>query len=94
MENKVFTAPAVAGVLKEGFIEARLHVDADEERVPKIARNLQLQRDVARTPALPVYVILQPATEVELARQEANSTQAAFLAFLRKGAGGKVSTPR
>ena len=52
--------------VKNSIVEARLHWDAhDESKRPRIR---QLVADVAKSRAQPIYVILDPATETEIAR--------------------------
>jgi hypothetical protein len=97
MEQNVLTAPAVAGFLREGFIEARLHMDVPE-RVPDFRRNEQVSKAlVDGSIALPIYVVLDPATEAPLGRQDAYADKDGFLAFLKQAAtrgGLKVSSRR
>ena len=86
MEGKVFPSPAVAEVLNEKYVETRLHVDVPD-RVPDIEENRRLQREYARTIALPVYVAIDPGTGQELGRFEgADLGGAKFRAFLLEAA--------
>ena len=62
METSVFTTPEVSGLLSN-FVEARLHTDNDN---PNIEQILELQRELTGTKSLPVYVIVDPATERRL----------------------------
>jgi hypothetical protein len=55
MEEKVFPQPAVAGELAR-FVEARLHTDGQVN----IERIKALQAEIARSPANPIYVIVDP----------------------------------
>lgn len=81
MEENVFPEPAVAGHLKN-YVEARLHTDGRKN----IERILQLQEDLARTAANPVYVLVDPADEREIARFEgATFDQDEFIDFLVVG---------
>lgn len=79
MEENVFPKPAVAGILENRYVEARLHTDGKTN----IDRIKQLQESLARTTANPVYVLIDPEGEKELGRFEgASVTDAAFIEFL------------
>ena len=54
-EEKVFTSNKVSGVLERSFIEARLHIDGD-----KRDRIVPLQAELAKSVAIPFYVVLDP----------------------------------
>jgi len=88
MEKKFLPKPAVAGVLKEGYVEARLHTD--RETVPQLERILELQAKYAESVALPIYVVVDPETEQRIGKYEgaqpAISSGAAedFLRFLKE----------
>ena len=83
MEENFFPSPAVAGILTENFIEARLHTDGETNA----ERILELQESLARSVANPIYVIVDPKSEKELARYEGaaqtESQRANFIAFLQ-----------
>jgi hypothetical protein len=83
MEDNVFPRPAVAGLLEAEYVEARLHTDGSTN----IERILELQESLARSVANPIYVILDPETEQELARHEGaaltGGQREVFLEFLR-----------
>lgn len=81
MEEKIFLRPAVAGVLKKGFIEARLHADGPSE--PKYDRIRELQKKLTNSVALPIFVIIDPKTGDKLRKKAGLMTEAAFLNFLR-----------
>jgi len=66
MEGKVFPSPAVAGILAKKYVEARLHTDGNTN----LERILELQEKLARSVANPIYVVVDPKTEKELARFE------------------------
>jgi hypothetical protein len=90
VEETFFPDPAVAGILETSYVEARLHTDGQQnaERIGELVRTL------ARTPATPTYVVIDPRTETEVDRHEGGylSVQAVadFLsAALKKG--GKVA---
>ncbi len=79
MEEKVFPRPAVAGELKQGFIEARLHTDGG----PAEERNKELQRELTGSVANPIYVIVDPKTGKPLRRKVGLVPEENFLQFLR-----------
>ena len=54
MEEGTFRVSAVAEILEERFVEARLHVDYKE--------NLERQLDMVQSNAQPIYVVVDPAT--------------------------------
>lgn len=58
MENSVFPSPAVAGILNQSFVEARLHTDGSDN----IERILELQRQLTGSVATPIYVLIDPRT--------------------------------
>ena len=82
MEEKIFPRPAVAGILEEMYVEARLHADGEVN----VDRIHELQDAMAKSRATPLYLIVDPSTEKELARQEGASSEAKFLEFLEHGA--------
>ncbi len=59
MEENFFPQSAVADALSN-FVEARIHTDDQDAEI--YAANLALQKKYAGTPALPTYVIIDPAT--------------------------------
>ena len=63
MEKRIFPRPAVAGALRDGFIESRLHMDA--RVVPE--QFVKLQAEHSGTVATPTYVVIDPATGKKLA---------------------------
>jgi hypothetical protein len=77
MEEGLFPMPAVAGELAK-LIEARLHYDGSRKAEVKA-----LQRDLAKTYAAPVYLILDPKTRAILRRHEGVASEKQFLEFLR-----------
>jgi hypothetical protein len=77
MEEGIFPLPAVAGELSK-LIEARLHYDGERKKEVKA-----LQRDLAKTYAAPVYLILDPKTRAILRRHEGVASEKQFLEFLR-----------
>ena len=58
MEKNVFPLPAVAGILNESYIEARLHADGDVN----IEQIRELQMELAQSVATPFYVVVNPKT--------------------------------
>ncbi len=67
MEDDVFLRPAVAGLMKRGFVEARLHTDLQKSLTKEqFARNKELQRQLAATRAMPMFVVVDPKTGREL----------------------------
>ena len=79
MEGSIFPRAAVADLLEHGFVEARLHTDGG----PAKAANRARQAALAGTIALPVYVVLDPASGAELGQLEGATTEARFVEFLR-----------
>jgi hypothetical protein len=59
MENNIFLRPAVAGVMKANFVEARVHTDTMLPEEQLIA-NRKLQLELADTSANPSYVVVEP----------------------------------
>ncbi len=90
MEDDVFPHSAVAELLEPGFVEARLHNDHPEQG----EANRALQTDRVGYVAAPVYMVIDPATRSEVARQTlqgyGTNTEAAavrFAEFLRQASG-------
>ncbi len=79
MEKGVFHQPAVAGILEHQFVEARLHVDYSE--------NLERELEMAKSNAQPIYLVLDPTTEVVHAKFEGASMVSSdpFIEFLETG---------
>jgi hypothetical protein len=67
MENNIFLRPAVAGVMKANFVEARVHTDTmlPEEQ---LLANRKLQLELADTSANPSYVVVEPKSGRVLGR--------------------------
>ena len=65
MEQKVFPASAVAGVLGENYVEARLHTDGP----PREEENKQLQIELTGMRLNPVYLFQNPWTR-DVAHQQ------------------------
>jgi hypothetical protein len=67
MEDDVFLRPAVAGLMKQHFVEARLHVDIPKHlTAEQFARNKALQKEWTTTRAMPIFVVVDPKTGKEL----------------------------
>lgn len=81
MEEKVFPKPAVAGELKEHYVEARLHTDGG----PREAENRKLQKDIAGSPANPYYVIIDPKTGKVIHKRAGLIREGDFIDFLKSG---------
>jgi hypothetical protein len=82
MEQTVFPAPAVAGIL-EGMVEARLHLDK-----AGMEDYLEMQQEMAGSLARPTYVIEDPRTgryEVRML-QPSYFSAGSFAAALRSAA--------
>jgi hypothetical protein len=63
VEENVFTNPAVAAVLSEKFVEARLHIEAYQESGgQKLDDFLALRTKFAESPAMPTYAVIDPTT--------------------------------
>ncbi len=65
LEKRTFELPAVAGILSDHFIEARLHTDGDDD--PRRKRNRKLQKRFASSIANPWLVLVDPTDEARLA---------------------------
>ena len=72
MEGKVFPSPKVSKLLETRFIEARLHVDGDDDALND--RIVTLQNELARTVSQPTYVVQDPVTKRVLVAPRAGAT--------------------
>jgi len=82
METTVMPSNSIAGVLRESFVESRLHTDGQEN----LDRILELQRDLTSSVAVPYYVVVDPESGAKLGRFEgASLTESDFLDFLEEG---------
>jgi hypothetical protein len=84
MENKVFRLPTVGGILREKFVEARLHNDdhANPEVMEYVKR---LQDEMAKNRATPYFLVIDPNTGEHLGvfpRPDIGGSE--FLKFLQK----------
>jgi hypothetical protein len=68
MEEDIFRRPAVGGILRERYVESRLHNDHQDERIREAV--LELQDEMARSRATPYYLIVDPKTGEILERFE------------------------
>ena len=62
MEERIFPSPAVAELLTEGYVEARVHTDHNEKGEAQRA----LQQQMVGQLAAPYYVIVDPKTGQQL----------------------------
>ena len=63
MEDTVFPSAAVAELMKEHFVEGRVHTDTQNTLTDEqFARNREVQAEVAGTKANPYFVMIDPAT--------------------------------
>jgi thiol:disulfide interchange protein DsbD len=91
MEANIFPTPEVRGEL-ERFVRVQLYTDGQGE---KYDRNREFQETRFGTVALPLYVVIDPATERETARFEGLTRDASeFVAFLRGGRNPNVAANR
>jgi len=83
MEEKVFPSPAVADVLREHFMESRLHTDGTKN----IDAILELREALTGVVTTPTYVVVEPGSGAKLATFEGGgpSRGGPFLEFLRQG---------
>ena len=78
MEGKILPAPAVAGILKSGFVEVRLHCDLGSHA----AANKALQLELTNNLALPIFVVMDPDTRKVLRVHAGVAFAADFAEFL------------
>lgn len=79
MERSVFPRPEVSGLLAE-TVEARLHLDLTNHA--NFARMVEIRDKLVGVPTAPVYLILDPATDKVLGRQDGASSLATFRDWL------------
>ena len=88
MENNVFPAPEVSGVLTREFIESRLHTDHPDDALQE--RNIELQDELQGNRATPYYLVMDPQTGETLATfAGADFRTERFRAFLLSGVQAK-----
>ena len=85
MEEGIFLNEPTAGLLKDGYVEARLHTDGKRGVIPgelfdEINR---VWRHFAKTPANPTFVRVDPDNEKALTQAAGFIGQEKFSAFLR-----------
>lgn len=82
MEKGVFHHPAVAGILEEKFVEARIHTDSLEH-----PGNADLQLQMTQSIAQPIYLVVDPRDGVQHARRDGATLtdDQPFIDFLNRG---------
>lgn len=63
MEENTFRQPAVAEKLEERYVEARIHTDS-----PDHPENMDFALEMTGSVALPIYLILDPETDIRYGR--------------------------
>lgn len=67
MEDNIFPRPAVAELMKKGFVEARLHVDLQKYLTKEqFARNKELQKQMTASRGMPTFIVVDPKTGKKL----------------------------
>ena len=62
MEGNVFPDPAVAGILSENYVEARLHLETFQDAGGETWDNFVMLRETyARSVAMPTYAVMRPS---------------------------------
>ena len=82
LENRVFSNSSVDSILRNNFVEARLHTDGLSG--PRKTRNLGLQSKLSSSVANPWLVVVDPHTQEP--GQESGFQKADGLASFLKGA--------
>ncbi len=87
MEEQVFPSPAVAELLTNGYVEARIHTDHREHG----EQNRTLQKEMVGFVSAPYYLIVDPATGKKVAEHKLEGVSDGwdqirdkFAAFLRR----------
>ena len=84
MEDGLFLVPAVAALLKKEFVESRIHNDGGDAK--RQAEVKAWQQKTVHSLATPIYLILDPRTQEELARFDGVTFKPeVFEEFLKKG---------
>lgn len=83
MEESIFPAPAVAGILKKHYVEARLHTD-DQSNPERSARLEALQQEMVQSLAQPYYVVIDPETREQLGTIAGSGSERKFVRFFEK----------
>ena len=81
MEDTILPSPAVAEVLNESYVEARLYTDGEEN----LERILGLQKALAGSVANPVFVLVDPTSEQKLYELQGKRSARTFARFLKAG---------
>jgi hypothetical protein len=81
MEDNVLPSPAVAEILNEHYVEARLFTDTEEN----IERILELQAVLAGTVANPAFVLVDPKAGQKLYQLQGKRSERTFARFLEAG---------
>jgi hypothetical protein len=89
MENIIFPSPAVAGLMKAHFVEARHHTDTQNTLTEEqFAKNHALQDRLAGTKANPFFVVVDPKTGKKLGTHSLSGGPGAWekgwIAFLQQ----------
>lgn len=67
MEDDIFLRPAVAGIMQQHFVEARLHVDLQKHLTEQqFTRNKELQKQMTRSRGMPTFVVVDAKTGKKL----------------------------
>ena len=74
-------SPAVAAVLNESYVEARLFTDGEQN----IERILELQDKLSGTLANPTFVLVEPGAERKLYQLQGKRSAKTFKRFLEAG---------
>lgn len=85
MEEDIFRRPAVGGILREHYVEARLHNDHQDRALRNAVH--KLQDDLAGSRATPYYLTIDPTTRKILESFEGPDLLTGgrdFAEFLRK----------
>jgi hypothetical protein len=88
VEEGIFPRPAVAGILKAGFVESRHHLDVKNTLTDaQLQANRKLALELAGSLATPQYVIVDPNTGKKLRATALSGTfptwEELMLGFLR-----------
>jgi len=89
MENNIFLRPAVAGIMKQNFVEARHHTDTQNIlTAEQFAENRRLQAEWAGTTANPYFVVVDPKTGKKLGEHALSGLpdtwEGEWIAFLKR----------
>ena len=77
----MFPSPAVAGILNEHYVEARLHTDGETN----IERILEVQRELTGSVATPIYVLVDPKSGQEVGQFDGSTfDEDEFASFLSR----------